>query len=144
MAHLRGKAYLIIETHGHGSTAIWHDDELFIFVGRQVSGKVLKRYQGGLRDEPSRCAGSLRQKALNQNQMADLALARKRPFAAQQIHFAGATNVLAGGALVERIEARCWSNSLSLLTTSPTSKSARIGGRPGRERAVPIWSRLLR
>lgn len=41
----RGTTYLTIETHGNGASVIWHDEEAFIFVGRQVSGKVLKRYQ---------------------------------------------------------------------------------------------------
>src|SRR5450432_3226780 len=45
VTYFGGTTYLIITTHGHGASVIWHDDEAFIFVGRQVSGKALRRYQ---------------------------------------------------------------------------------------------------
>src|SRR5207247_10171894 len=62
----------------------------------------------------------------------------------RELHFAGLAKALAGGALVALIEARFWSNSFSFLAASRTSKSARVGGKPGSERARPTWSRLFR
>jgi hypothetical protein len=43
--YLSGRAYFIFETHGHGNSAIWNDDEAFIFLGNETSGLALKRYQ---------------------------------------------------------------------------------------------------
>jgi len=44
-AYLCGTVYFVIETDGAGGSAIWHDDECFIFMGQQVSGLISKRYQ---------------------------------------------------------------------------------------------------
>jgi hypothetical protein len=39
------RVYFVMEFHGPGSSAIWHDDEAFIFLDRNVSGTIARRYQ---------------------------------------------------------------------------------------------------
>src|SRR5216683_1279453 len=69
---------------------------------------------------------------------------QEKPVFRPEIHFAGWPDVLAGGAFVAETAARLASSPSNFFTTSATKESARIGGRPGSERAMPIWSRLAR
>jgi hypothetical protein len=46
--YLSARVYYVIELHDSRSSAIWHDDEAFIFLGRSTSAKVARRYQVAL------------------------------------------------------------------------------------------------
>lgn len=45
VVYLNGFVYFVREVHGPGSSAIWHEDEAFIFLNRNTNAKVMRRYQ---------------------------------------------------------------------------------------------------